>query len=160
MATPAVSPTPPPDEELGEFDGVPISEIRAAFRGGGDGWSEAIRTFPRKHQTGEPAFWVVKTLTGAIDHDPLKDDGKKCRSDEIEEVDTYRRVEDQIFVQLIEVNGDAVQAWLSSAAEEVARIRSEREEAERIAALEKAEAEALEAEASAGIMRLVPPESE
>lgn len=159
MVAPKPAPIPPASEDLGEFDGVPVTQVAVAYRNGGDGWSEALRIFPRVHETGDEVYWVIKTVTGPIDHDALTGLGKKCRSSDVVDgaFESYRRVEDQIFVQVIEVNGDAVMGWLTQAQESVNKVRAEREEAERIAALQKAEEDALAAEAEAGIMRLVPP---
>ncbi len=162
MATPKKAPMPEASPDLGEFDGIAISEVRAAFRGGGDSFSEAMAIRPRLHYTGDKAYWVVRTFTGPIDHDPLDDGGKKIKSNELAEAEvaSYRRVEDQIFAQVIEVDESAVLAWLNESAAEVAKARAVREEAERQAALVKAEADALAAEEDAGIMRLVPPVAE
>lgn len=159
MATPKKAPILEASPDLGEFDGVPITEVRAAFRGGGDSFSEAMAIRPRLHYTGDAAYWVVKTVTGPIDHDPLDDEAKKIKSKELPgaDVDSYRRVEDQLFVQVIEVDESAVLSWLNESAAEVAKVKAEREEREREAALVKAEADALAAEAEAGVMRLVPP---
>ena len=160
MATPAVSPVPPITPDLGTLGELPVTEVAVAIRNGGDGWTDAIKTFPRIHETGTEVFAVVRFVVGPIDHDPLTAEGKRARADDIADGqhNSYRRVEDWLLRQLIEVNGDAVQGWLDESSAAVARIRSEQEEADRIAALEKAEAEALAEEASAGIMRLVPPE--
>lgn len=162
MATPKKAPILEASPDLGEFDGIQISEVTAAFRGGGDGFSEAMRIRPRLHYTGDTAYWVVKTTTGPIDHDPLDDEAKKIKTKELaeSEVASYRRVEDQIFAQVIEVDEAAVLGWLNESAAEVAKVKAEREEREREAALIKAEADALKAEEEAGVMRLVPPVAE
>jgi hypothetical protein len=162
VATAKKAPMLEASPDLGEFDGVPITEVRAAFRGGGDSFSEAMAIRPRIHYTGDAAYWVVRTVTGPIDHDPLDDEAKKIKTKELAdgEVASYRRVEDQIFAQVIEVDESAVLSWLNESAAEVAKAKAEREEAEREAALLKAEADALDAEKEAGIMRLVIPGDE
>ncbi len=159
MAAPKKAPILEASPDLGEFDGIAISEVKAAFRGGGDGFSEAMAIRPRLHYTGDPAYWVVRTVTGPIDHDPLDDESKRIKATELTDTDvaSYRRVEDQIFAQVIEVDESAVLGWLNESAAEVAKVKAEREEREREAALVKAEADALAAEAEAGVMRLVPP---
>lgn len=162
MAAPKKAPMLEASPDLGEFDGVPITEVRAAFRGGGDSFSEAMAIRPRIHYTGDAAYWVVRTVTGPIDHDPLNDKEKVIQPKNLAdaEVASYRRVEDQIFAQVIEVDESAVLSWLNESAAEVAKAKAERDEAEREAALVKAEADALAAEEEAGIMRLVPPVAE
>lgn len=159
MASPKRAPIPPPSDDLGEFDGVPVSEVGIALRNAGDGWTDAVKIFPRLHQTGDETFFVIRCVTGPVDHDPLSDEGKRCSADDIADgaVASYRRTEDQLLRQMIEVDGEAVQAWLDQSAAEVSKIKAERAEADRQAALIKAEADALEAEESAGVMRLVPP---
>jgi hypothetical protein len=159
MAAPKRAPLPPRTDSLGEFDGVPVSEVGTALRNAGDGWAEAIKIAPRIHQTGDEVFAVIRCVVGPVDHDPLNDEGKRCSADDIADgaVDSYRRTEDWLLRQLIEVDGSAVQSWLNESAAEVAKVKAEREEEARQAALVKAEADALAAEQEAGVMRLVPP---
>jgi hypothetical protein len=103
--------------------------------------------FPRKHATGTETYWVIRAVTGPIDHDPLNPKGKVCKADEMDEAVGYRRVEDQIAVQVIEVGAEQVKAWLDESAETVTRVKREREE--------EAQRQADEA---AGIMKLTDPD--
>lgn len=139
----------PPTGPLGDFGGYPVLSMAIAVRNAGDGFADALEMAPRVHATGDETYFVLRCVTGPIDHDPLTEQGRKAKGDELTEFVGYRRVEDQVCVQAIEVDGERVREWLDESRTAADKVRAERKEREQ-----------LEAEQAAGVMRLVPSEGE
>lgn len=120
---------------LGTFGGYPVSGMSIAVRNAGDGLSDALDIRPNPHDTGTEFYLVLKCVTGPIDHEPVDEVGKKVKGVDLAEKGfaAYRRVEDAMTLQALEVDGEQVQAWLATAAEEIATVKAERERQERIA---------------------------
>lgn len=118
---------------LGTFGGYPVSGMSIAVRNAGDGLSDALDIRPNPHDTGTEFYLVLKCVTGPIDHEPVDDAGKKVKGVDLAEkgFSAYRRVEDAMTLQALEVGEDQVRAWLDEASAAIATAKAEKEAEER-----------------------------
>lgn len=136
---------------LGELDGYPVSTMAIAIRGAGDGLSDELDIAPNPHETGSETYFVLRCVTGPIDHEPLDSEGKKPKGRElVDGFSSYKRVEDHICLDATEVSADDVKAFIEASNTRIMQARHEREvEAKRLA-----EEERKRAEEEAGIMAI------
>ena len=121
-----------PEGPLGSFGGYPVTAMSVALRNAGDGFSESLAIAPNPHLTGDECYWVIKTVTGPIDHNPLTADGKKAKpADLILGFGSYMRVEDQIVIGAMEVTEDQVGTWMAENETRITQAKADREAAER-----------------------------
>jgi hypothetical protein len=118
---------------LGTFGGYPVSGMSIAVRNAGDGLSDSLDITPNPHDTGTEFYLVLKCVTGPIDHEPVDAVGKKVKGVDLAEkgFSGYRRVEDAMTLQALEVPEESVRQWLEEAGTRIAEAKAEREAEER-----------------------------
>jgi hypothetical protein len=118
---------------LGTFGGYPVSGMSIAVRNAGDGLSDSLDITPNPHDTGTEFYLVLKCVTGPIDHEPVDAVGKKVKGIDLAEKGFagYRRVEDAMTLQALEVPEDAVRTWLEEENVRIMAAKNERDAAER-----------------------------
>jgi hypothetical protein len=133
---------------LEDFGGVPVTSMSIAVRNAGDGLSDSLSITPNPHNTGDEFYLVLHVVCGPIDHEPVDDAGKKVKgADLVDGFAAYRRIEDAMTLDAIEVPEVNVKQWLDDERARITAIRAERGAA--VAA--EQEAARLEAERLAGI---------
>jgi hypothetical protein len=131
---------------LEDFAGIPVTSMSIAVRNAGDGLSDSLSIDPNPHQTGDEFYLVLHVVCGPIDHEPVDDAGKRVKgSDLMEGFAAYRRIEDAMTLDAIEVPEDKVKSWLDEAKARISAVRAERGAA--VAAEQEAARAAAEKEA-------------
>jgi len=120
---------------LGTEHGYPVSKLSVAFREGGDGLSLSLAIDPLPTETGNVNYWLVKTVTGPIDHNPLNGKGKRVKSSDLVEdgFESYERVEDQPILRVVRFPAADAEAMFDDLEDRIATMVFERERAERAA---------------------------
>lgn len=140
---------------LGTEHGYPVSKLSIAFREGGDGLSLSLAIDPLPTDTGSVNYWLVKTVTGPIDHNPLNAKGKRVKSGDLVEdgFDSYERVEDQPILRVVRFPADEAEGVFDQLEDRITTMVADKERAERAARgevdLDQAVAEKEAAEAAA-----------
>jgi hypothetical protein len=140
---------------LGSERGYPVSMLSIAFRNAGDGLSKSLAIDPVATEPGTVNTWLVRTVTGPVDHNPLNSKGKRVKADDLVEVgfDSWERVEDQMVLRVARFPGEEADAIFDQLEERITTMVADAERAERAARgevdLDQAVAEAEAAEAKA-----------
>lgn len=140
---------------LGTEQGYPVTKLSIAFRNAGDGLSESLAIDPVPTNTGDVNYWLVKTVTGPLDHNPLNGKGKRVKADDLVDAgfDSYERVEDQMVLRVLRMAPEDAETRIDALEERISTMVADRERAERAARgevdLDQAVAEKEAAEAKA-----------
>lgn len=140
---------------LGTERGYPVTLLSIAFRNAGDGLSKSLAIDPISTEPGTVNTWLVRTVTGPIDHNPLNAKGKRVKADDLAETgfDSWERVEDQMVLRVARFAGEDADAVFDALEDRIATMTADRERAERAARgevdLDQAVAEKEAAEAAA-----------
>jgi hypothetical protein len=120
---------------LGTQQGYPVNKLSIAFRNAGDGLSESLAIDPVPTETGTVNFWLVKTVTGPIDYNPLNAKGKRAKADDLAEIgfDAYERVEDQMVMRVLRFPAEEGEGRMEDFEDRIAAYVADRERAERAA---------------------------
>ncbi len=120
---------------LGTQQGYPVNKLSIAFRNAGDGLSESLAIDPETTETGTVNYWLVKTVTGPVDYNPLNAKGKKVKADDLVEVgfESYQRVEDQMVLRVMRFPAEEGESRMEDFEDRIATYVADRERAERAA---------------------------
>ncbi len=121
---------------LGTQQGYPVDRLSIAFRNGGDGFTESLQIDPIATEPGTINYWLVRTVTGPTDYNPLNSKGKRVKPDDLVESGfvAYERVEDQPILRVKRVPPEEGEAMFEEFEERIATLVADRERAERAAA--------------------------
>lgn len=120
---------------LGTQAGYPVDKLSIAFRNGGDGLSESVAVDPVTTEPGTVNYWLVKTVTGPTDYNPLNSKGKRVKPDDLLETGftAYERVEDQPILRVLRFPADDAEAMFDELEERITTMAADRDRAERAA---------------------------
>jgi hypothetical protein len=120
---------------LGIHEGYPVDKLSIAYRNAGDGLSESMSIDPIATDPGTINYWLVKTVTGPTDYNPLNGKGKRVKADDLVESGfvAYERVEDQMVLRVLRVPAEDAEARIDELEDRIATMVSDRERAERAA---------------------------
>ncbi len=120
---------------LGEQQGYPVNKLSIAYRNAGDGLSESLAIDPVPTETGTVNYWLVKTVTGPIDYNPLNLKGKRVKADDLVETGfaSYERVEDQMVMRVMRFPSEEGETRMEDFEDRIATYVADRERAERAA---------------------------
>lgn len=120
---------------LGSHEGYPVTLLSIAYRQGGDGLSKSLAIDPQPTETGTVNYWLVKTITGPTDYNPLDSKGKRVKPGELLEdgFSSYERVEDQPILRVVRFPAEEAEALFDQLEERIATMEADAERAERAA---------------------------
>lgn len=120
---------------LGTERGYPVSLLSIAFRNAGDGLSKSLAIDPVSTEPGTVNTWLVRTVTGPIDHNPLNSKGKRVKADDLAEsgFDSWERVEDQMVLRVARFANEDADAVFDALEDRISTMVADRERAERAA---------------------------
>lgn len=120
---------------LGTQQGYPVNKLSIAFRNAGDGLSESLAIDPKTTETGAVNYWLVKTVTGPVDYNPLNAKGKRVKADDLVEIgfESYERVEDQMVLRVLRFPAEEGEDRMEDFEDRIAAHIADRERAERAA---------------------------
>ncbi len=118
---------------LGTQQGYPVERLSIAFRNGGDGFTESLQIDPQPTEPGTVNYWLVKTVTGPTDYNPLNAKGKRVKPDDLADVGftAFERVEDQPILRVVRFDPDAAETLFDELEERISTRQADKERAER-----------------------------
>lgn len=132
MASRSRKPAPGP---LGIHEGHPVDKLSIAFRNAGDGLSESMAIDPIATEPGTINYWLVKTVTGPTDYNPLNSKGKRVKADDLVESGfaSYERVEDQMVLRVLRMDSSDSEELIDALEDRITTYVADKERAERAA---------------------------
>ncbi len=120
---------------LGVERGYPVDKLSIAFRNAGDGLSESLAIDPVPTDPGTVNYWLVKTVTGPTDFNPVNSKGKRVKAEDLVEVGftAWERVEDQMVLRVLRMSADDSESLIDELEERITTMIADRDRAERAA---------------------------